>query len=30
MIVGREAVEEFRIRSMPLDVKPKGTLRPVD
>jgi hypothetical protein len=30
MIVGREAVEEFRVRSLPLDVKPKGTLRPVD
>jgi predicted component of type VI protein secretion system len=30
MIVGREALEEFRVRSMPLDVKPKGNLRPVD
>ena len=29
MIVGREALEEFRLRSMPLDVKPGG-LRPVD
>lgn len=30
MIAGREALEEFRVRSMPLDVTPKGTLRPVD
>ena len=29
MIVGREALEEFRVRSMPLDVKPRG-LRSAD
>ena len=29
MIVGLEALEEFRLRSMPLDVKPGG-LRSVD
>jgi hypothetical protein len=29
MIVGREALEEFRVRSMPLNEPPKG-LRPVD
>ena len=29
MIVGRDALEEFRVRSLPLDVKP-GNLRPVD
>ena len=29
MIVGRDAVEEFRVRTMPLDVKPRP-LRPVD
>ena len=28
-IVGREALEEFRLRSMPLDAKPRP-LRPVD
>ena len=30
MIVGREALEEFRVRTMPLDVKKKEHLRPVD
>lgn len=30
MIVGREALEEFRVRAMPLDVKKKGHLRSVD
>jgi hypothetical protein len=30
MIVGREALEEFRIRTMPLDPKKKDHLRPVD
>jgi hypothetical protein len=29
LIAGRDALEEFRIRSMPLDEPPKG-LRPVD
>jgi acetylornithine deacetylase/succinyl-diaminopimelate desuccinylase-like protein len=29
MIVGREALEEFRVRSLPLDEKPRG-LRSVD
>jgi hypothetical protein len=29
-IVGREALEEFRIRSMLLEPKKKGGLRPVD
>lgn len=30
MIVGRDALEEFRVRSMPLDPKKKKHLRPVD
>lgn len=30
MIVGRQAIEEFRVRSMPLDPKKKDHLRPVD
>ena len=30
MIVGREALEEFRIRTLPLDAKKKDHLRPVD
>ncbi len=30
MIVGREALEEFRVRTMPLDPKKKDHLRPVD
>jgi hypothetical protein len=30
MIVGREALEEFRVRTMPLDVKKKEHLRQVD
>jgi ubiquinone biosynthesis protein UbiJ len=30
MIVGREALEEFRVRAMPLDPKKKDHLRPVD
>lgn len=30
MIVGREALEEFRLRTMPLDPKKKDHLRPVD
>lgn len=30
MIVGREALEEFRVRVMPLDPKKKDHLRPVD
>jgi hypothetical protein len=29
LIAGREALEEFRVRSMPLDEPPKS-LRPVD
>jgi hypothetical protein len=29
-IVGREALEEFRIRTMVLEPKKKGPLRPVD
>ena len=29
-IVGREALEEFRVRSMPLDPKRRPHLRPVD
>lgn len=29
LIAGREALEEFRVRSMPLDEPPKGP-RPVD
>jgi hypothetical protein len=29
MIVGRDALEEFRVRTLPLDTK-KGHLRPVD
>jgi len=29
-IVGREALEEFRVRSMPMDVKRKDHLRSVD
>ena len=29
-IVGREALEEFRVRTMPLDPKKKDHLRPVD
>jgi hypothetical protein len=29
LIAGRDALEEFRVRSMPLDEPPKG-LRPVD
>ena len=29
MIVGRDALEEFRVRSTPLDEKPRG-LRSVD
>jgi hypothetical protein len=29
-IVGREALEEFRIRTMVLEPKRKGPLRPVD
>jgi hypothetical protein len=29
-IVGRDALEEFRVRSMPLDTKKKEHLRPVD
>ena len=28
-IVGRQAIEEFRVRTMPLDAKPRS-LRPVD
>jgi hypothetical protein len=30
MIVGREALEEFRVRTMPLDPKKKDHLRSVD
>jgi hypothetical protein len=30
MIVGREALEEFRVRALPLDDKRKDHLRPVD
>jgi hypothetical protein len=30
MIVGREALEEFRVRTLPLDTKKKEHLRPVD
>ena len=30
LIVGRDALEEFRIRSMILEPKKKGPLRPVD
>jgi hypothetical protein len=30
MIVGREALEEFRVRTLPLDDKRKDHLRPVD
>jgi hypothetical protein len=30
MIVGRDALEEFRVRTLPLDTKKKGHLRPVD
>ncbi len=30
LIVGRNALEEFRIRSMLLEPKKKGGLRPVD
>jgi len=30
MIVGREALEEFRVRTLPLDTKRKDHLRPVD
>jgi hypothetical protein len=30
MIVGREALEEFRVRTLPLDAKKKDHLRPVD
>ncbi|HEY7477550.1 MAG TPA: hypothetical protein VIB62_04860 [Actinomycetota bacterium] len=30
MIVGREALEEFRVRTLPLDERKKGHLRPVD
>ena len=29
-IVGRQALEEFRVRSMPLDTKRKDHLRSVD
>jgi hypothetical protein len=29
-IVGREALEEFRLRTMLLDTKQKGHLRPVE
>ena len=29
-IVGRDALEEFRVRTMPLDVKQKGHLRSVE
>jgi hypothetical protein len=29
-IVGRRALEEFRVRSMPLDPKQRPHLRPVD
>jgi len=30
MIVGREALEEFRVRTLPLDTEKKDHLRPVD
>ena len=30
MIVGREALDEFRVRTMPLDPKKKDHLRPID
>jgi hypothetical protein len=30
MIVGRDALEEFRVRSLPTDPKKKDHLRPVD
>jgi hypothetical protein len=30
MIVGRDKLEEFRVRTLPLDTKKKGNLRPVD
>ena len=30
MIVGREALEELRVRTLPLDTKKKDHLRPVD
>ena len=30
LIVGREHLEEFRVRTMPLDPKKKDHLRPVD
>ena len=30
MIVGREALEEFRVRALPLNTKRKDHLRPVD
>jgi hypothetical protein len=29
-VVGRDALEEFRVRTMPLTEKRKGHLRPVD
>jgi hypothetical protein len=30
MIVGHESLEEFRVRTLPLDAKKKDHLRPVD
>ncbi len=30
LIVGRQALEDFRVRTMPLDPKRKDHLRPVD
>jgi hypothetical protein len=30
MIVGRDALEEFRVRTMPLDASKRPHLRPVD
>jgi hypothetical protein len=30
LIVGREALEDFRIRTMPLDPKRRDHLKPVD
>ena len=30
LIVGRDALEEFRVRTLPLDPKKKDHLRPVD
>jgi hypothetical protein len=30
MIVGREALEEFRVRTLPLDTEKKDHLRPVE